>query len=159
MATRSAMLAGGHRSMLQVMWAQCCWISTGNADLVRLTLIYCNLQSIWKVMRFTLFFGSSRASKHKFPFWDPLLLICPCISIIRSVPHSITLDSVIRGSHSLVMVKNNERTEFWLARSWAASPKKGNSRFDAWGKKSVVLIILQIKLTVMAIKWILQHQN
>ena len=26
-------------------------------------------------------------------------------------------------------------------------------------KKSVVLITLQIKLTVMAIKWILQHQN
>ena len=56
-----------------------------------------------------------------------LLLICPCISINCTVPHSITLDSVIRGSHSLVMVKNNERAEFWVARSWAASPKKETS--------------------------------
>ena len=154
-----------------LMWANCCWISTGNADIVRLTLIYCNLQSRFGKSRdYAFFFWTSRASesKHEFPFWDSLsLLSCSCISIIRTVPHSITLDSVVRGNHSLVtMVKKQ-----W--KDWILSGKSGKNQLQdrerqlqkrklAFWWMEIVFFdshyfanYIDCSQTVMVIKWIL----
>ena len=64
----------------------------------------------------------------------------PCVSNFRCVPHFITLDMVIRGSHSGAMnFKSNERTDFFFGGGLTplnGSSTKGNSRFDAWKKNA-----------------------
>ena len=81
-------------------------------------------------------------------FLDPLQHNDKQASPIIGRPHFKTLDSVVRGSHSIIMIDlNNERTKFWVAtwRPLNSGSKKGNLRLEVDKK---VCSFLFSKLTV-----------